>query len=428
MEFRNLTPFDALCFSALDPHDREYRVVVMRVSYRLVPCVPVKQPGWFDARLIEDDPPPLVLADRYCGVEGRSSLICESDLAPYKPRCDVIVTGSAHAPEGQPTTCWPARLRVGTPEIKVETDAVPHSKQRMHVLLDKKLVVHGPRQFRRTWLGRWELQNALPAAVVPLSYERAFGGASVVLDPSSDNHAPLINEVCFSNPLGCGWYDPREFKILQEIGQPVPELLPAPQLEYAGDPIQEPCFAQNPSGPLTPQQMLQAVQAGAHRSANFGAIGRAWTPRLQYAGTYDDAWLRERWPNLPEDFNYHYWNGAPADQQIGYPPPGIVVELVNLTDPTITPSGHLVTKLPEHRAYVLMRLQSGVMLPLPMVTDTIHVDTQLLRIDLVHRVWIPVGTPVRVLEARFEIDPQAVLVSLAPDARVNKLLEHEHGR
>jgi len=31
----------------------------------------------------------------------------------------------------------------------------------------------------------------------------------------------------------------------------------------------------------------------------------------------------------------------------------------------------------------------------------------------VHRTWIAAGTPVRVLEARFEIDPQAPLITRA---------------
>ena len=36
MEFRNLTPFDALCFSALGVDDQEYPVLAMKVGYRLV--------------------------------------------------------------------------------------------------------------------------------------------------------------------------------------------------------------------------------------------------------------------------------------------------------------------------------------------------------------------------------------------------------
>ena len=36
MEFRNLTPFPALAYSALDKSDEEHHVLVMRMTYRLV--------------------------------------------------------------------------------------------------------------------------------------------------------------------------------------------------------------------------------------------------------------------------------------------------------------------------------------------------------------------------------------------------------
>lgn len=436
MQFRNLSPFDALCFSALDPNDREYHVVVLRVCYRLRPRWPATRTGWFDACLMEDDSPPLVLGDRYSGKEGLSSLICESDLAPYRPRCDVIVTGSSHAPLGQPTTSWTAGLRLSCPkqrprrenETHVEKPSASHTDQDRLMLLDKQLVVHGPRQFRRTGRDRWESQRALPANAVPLSYERAFGGASLVKDRDhDDNGPPLLNEVCYQNPLGCGWRDVREFKLLQQVGLPVPEFVSAPQFEYPNDPIKELYLAEQPTGPLSPQQMLEAVTQEVHRPAGFGALGRAWTPRLQRAGTYDDAWLRERWPGLPKDFDFSYWNGAPADQQLAYPPPNLFIELFNLTDPAITPNGYLITQLPGNRAFVLMRMHSGVMMPLPMVTDTVHIDTQLLEIALVHRVWVPISAPVRVLETRFELASDGPLVSLAqraPEGMQGESIEH----
>jgi hypothetical protein len=121
MEFRNLTPFGALCFGALDPGGREHRVVVLRACYELRPRP--QEPGWFDACVLDDDPPDLVLADRYTGEEGRSSLVCESDLAPYKPRCDVLVHGKAHAPEGRAAKSWSARVRLICPAREGETDA-----------------------------------------------------------------------------------------------------------------------------------------------------------------------------------------------------------------------------------------------------------------------------------------------------------------
>ena len=48
MEFRNLTPFDALCFSALGMDDQEYPVLVLKVGYRLIPID--DQPGAVSGR------------------------------------------------------------------------------------------------------------------------------------------------------------------------------------------------------------------------------------------------------------------------------------------------------------------------------------------------------------------------------------------
>jgi len=45
----------------------------------------------------------------------------------------------------------------------------------------------------------------------------------------------------------------------------------------------------------------------------FGPIGRGWSERLKYAGTYDDDWLENVFPFLPA-----YYQAAPADQQLLY--------------------------------------------------------------------------------------------------------------
>ena len=54
MEFRNLTPFDALCPSALGVDDQEYPVLAMKVGYRLLAVD--GQPGQWRAEVMDDDP------------------------------------------------------------------------------------------------------------------------------------------------------------------------------------------------------------------------------------------------------------------------------------------------------------------------------------------------------------------------------------
>ncbi len=47
----------------------------------------------------------------------------------------------------------------------------------------------------------------------------------------------------------------------------------------------------------------------------FGPIGRSWQQRIKWAGTYDDQWMRHQYPFLPNDFDEHYFQAAPEDQQ-----------------------------------------------------------------------------------------------------------------
>lgn len=61
-----------------------------------------------------------------------------------------------------------------------------------------------------------------------------------------------------------------------------------------------------------------------------------------------------------------------------------------------------------------MRLLNGVMLPLPLLTDTLLIDTDAMTLSLTHRASLPSSEAIRVLEARFEIDPAAPLVKRAP--------------
>lgn len=42
----------------------------------------------------------------------------------------------------------------------------------------------------------------------------------------------------------------------------------------------------------------------------FGFYPKQYKPRVQYAGTYDDRWRKERFPFLPEDFDYRFFQAA----------------------------------------------------------------------------------------------------------------------
>lgn len=443
MEFRNLTPFDAMCFSALGLDGQEYPVLVMKVGYRLLPIE--GHPGQFQAEVMDEDPLPLCSADRYYSEEGTSSVCEESDLAPFKPRCDVIVVGNTYAPQGQPNAHWTAGLRISVPVAPPSTDVplpTPLSpgerlteyqladwqtarqeafKRRANAptrqyFLDKHLKFIGPRQFHHSLFGGWQLADPKPVTSVPLRWEYAFGGSSVVVNPEHavDANTPpyLLNEVCYSNPLGRGWIEKRQEDLGYQLDKPLREL-PAPQIEPIDRPVWRLDRAKHPEGELDAHGMAQVAAGYKNQPAGFGVVGRAWAPRLPLAGSYDETWQRERWPGLPRDFDFAYWNGAPVDQQIEFPPPAFRLELFNLTDHSLTPDGSLCVELPGHRPFVLLRLHNGAMLPLPMLTDTLRIDTEAMTLALSHRVSLPNHLDIRVLEARFETDPNAPLIKRA---------------
>src|SRR6185437_15145144 len=54
-----------------------------------------------------------VTGDRWDGDDPRRGLFAPSDLVPYKPRVDVVLVGSAFAPDQQPVEALVARIAVG---------------------------------------------------------------------------------------------------------------------------------------------------------------------------------------------------------------------------------------------------------------------------------------------------------------------------
>jgi hypothetical protein len=59
---------------------------------------------------------PLAFKDSYLGEPVKSSVRTESDLAPAKPRSDIIVLGTARVPGGAPQPFWRVRVKVGEVE------------------------------------------------------------------------------------------------------------------------------------------------------------------------------------------------------------------------------------------------------------------------------------------------------------------------
>ncbi len=220
------------------------------------------------------------LVPEYFGESGRSSLRYDVDLGLVKPSTDVIVNALAHAPGGRAATEVPVSLRYGS--------------------IQKDLLVLGERRFRQG-LGEVKPDRSAPFLTQPIRYEWAFGGADLS-HPDPAKHAQDGR-----NPIGRGF----ALRSSNLVGTPAP--------------------------------CIQSLHGSPASPCGLGPIPSYWSPRREYAGSYDDAWERTQKPLLPKDYNPRHSLCSPADQQSGkYLVGGEVIQLVHMT-----PSGVLKVELPK---------------------------------------------------------------------------------
>ncbi|MEO1695795.1 MAG: DUF2169 domain-containing protein [Planctomycetota bacterium] len=329
--FRNFTPFSSLAFESWGPGGAAWRTVALKGTFALRPEE--------DVRGIPDQAP-LMLAATHWGEPGQSSLRQDHDLAPFKPRTDVHVVGTARAPGGKPRSDWVAGVQVGPVDVMV------------------RLV--GPRTWTRRRLLPWRLSPPEPTVEVPLQFERSFGGVR------ADGRA------FERNPYGTGW-DPKPGK----------DSVLAPQIEAVDDPV---------SG------MGNEVAVAA-----LGPLAPVCSSRRALAGTFDDEWLEDQWPLMPDDFDFAFYNSAPESMQVdGYLQGDEAFELTGLlAEPSFR------GRLPGIRPFVLARQDDG-----HFVYYRSELDTVVFSIDerLVYMTWrsvVPLEPEVRVLEARAAMNAEA---------------------
>ena len=272
---------------------------------------------------------PLLMADTFTGAPAQSAPMQESDFAPCKPACDILLNGSAYAPGGRPASRVAVGLRVGT--------------------WQKSFAVVGNRVWR-AGAGGISASAPAPFTVRPFSYDGAFGGADVRHeDPAQHAWFPR-------NPIGKGFH--RHLRADWVDGAPMPDT------ERLDQPV--------------------AAPDGDYEAMSFGPIGRGWQPRIACAGTYDQRWLDVDFPFLPPDFDDRYHQAAPADQQIPLPVAGSSVVLVNLT-----PDGRRTFELPVFEAPMHAFLKDGVQRDLQAALDTVCFEPDLERFTMSWRASLP---------------------------------------
>ncbi len=320
MELLNATKMKAGYTMGLKPDGRELLVVVVKGTF-VIP-----KPGQEPA--LAEQQAELVMADEFTGGPGISAPRYESDFAPIKPRCDVVLNGSAHAPGGRPVRRLKVRLRVGA--------------------MQKGFTVVGNR-FWRNWLGFVWRTSPEPFVRMPISYDNAFGG----IDRSNEKRPRYF----LRNHAGRGYHYHLRKKFIH--GKPLPNT------EQTGRSVRWP-------------------RSKRHRPMAFGPVARGWQPRPKLAGTYDQKWIDNVFPFLPADFDERYYQCAPPDQQIEHLHGGEEVLLLNLTR-----EGRTSFRIPNIEVPISFYRKNGEEKEFKPFCDTLIVEPDLARFIMIWRAALP---------------------------------------
>lgn len=310
-----------------------YQIVILKQSWQMMPGgglrpLPV--------------PRKIRLVDEFAGDPRRTALLAPTDLVPYKPRNEIIVTGLAQVAEARPS--WLAGVAVDG--------------------WTKVLTVHGPRQWERSRLGQWTMSAPQAITSTPLSSDMAFGGHFELPAAQADGEKLLITYP--DNPAGTGWLgDPPGVPLTKQQNEALHAQLagtrqmPAPRIEF------------------TEQALHQPGARGA--VAGFGAFAAWSAQRMRY--------LEKMKPQpadfvgLPDDFNKDHWQQAPADQWL----PKELQGGERIVMMGLLPEERATYTLPRSRFFLSVHGPTTLRLSLDMDIDTLVIDTQARVMEVIYR-------------------------------------------
>lgn len=191
----NRTPFAVGSYAVPDADGQEVFLGLFSASFAGVDETSPLEPA--------EDQVPVTLGDAFFGDPSCSSTRYEADIAAVKPGVDVIVNGTAHAPNGKPVREMQAGVKFG--------------------LLQKVLNVVGDRIYDA---GSYSAPH--PFTRMPIVYERAYGGTTA--DQKTDPR----------NPLGVGFAHARS-------ADPAVRTQ-APNITYPAEPFTSPSDKPRPAG------------------------------------------------------------------------------------------------------------------------------------------------------------------------------------
>jgi hypothetical protein len=275
--------------------------------------------------------PEAIMEDKYWGKPGESSVRYESDITLDQPYTDLIINGHAYAPNGRPVE---------------EMDVYAAYQGR----LLKRLHVTGDRLWQKGTFG-WSMTSPEPFIKMPIVYDRAYGGSDAK-GSEPRNRVGTGYSSSFNNDF---------------------EGTPVPNIEF-------------------PDQLINNLKDKPH-PAGFGVISKNWEPRLFFAGTYDEAWLKDRFPLLPHDFDSRFFQSVAPDQWISRPQGGEIIDVRGMT-----PDGILRFSLPSCHIDLTLNYTDHTEQK-PMDLDNILIESDERRLILTWHASADIhGNPFRLLE------------------------------
>jgi hypothetical protein len=316
-EIDNRTPFAVEPLFIADEDGRPVVVPIVKATFGVSPRG--------DVTLAEKQPP-VDFRGKLHGEPAKSSPRLEPDTAFVKLATDCVLLGHAVSPH--PTTQMDVGIRIG-PVGK----AVRVTGNRWWIDGAVGLTMSAPEPFR----------------LMPLVYERAFGG----WDRSPEKEDDHTFEP--RNPVGVGFIGKRGFPV---AGSPLPNI-------------------------EDPSEMLTSPTSRV-RPTGFGFVGVEWQPRAGFAGTYDEAWTKNRAPLLPTDFDRRFFSAASE----GLVTPGYLRGDEWVQAFGVTPEGKWEFRLPGVDAPdIRIAVRFGQDVVLRPNLDTVIVDADARQITLIWRAF-----------------------------------------
>ena len=282
---------------------------------------------------VAEEQVPITQADEYYDEPQNSSIALATDLLPPRPTTGVTLSGCAVARKG-PVEKMPVGIRLGN--------------------LVQKAWVFGDR------IGYHNISHPAPFEKMPLTWENAFGG--VDMTPEKQKHHAGHDD----NPVGRGF--------IASHSKIDPATVRLPNIE-------------------NPDHLLRS-KGDKPPAIGFGPVAPFWVARSRYGGTYDDAWVRERAPLLPDDFDERFLQAAPAQLTAdSYLEGGEPVEILGMTE-----EGRIQFSLPDARPTLGIRLaRRGIRTKPPL--ESVHIDTEARTVTLTWKSLLDVQGQVEELKS-----------------------------